>query len=93
MWSPDGTRIAYLDAQSVFGPDDAAFGAILEGDLATVAVPTLVIAAGDDLLTPGAEAIAAEIPGAKLVVAEGAGHAVAMEAPDAVNEALASQLG
>ncbi|MDG2306940.1 MAG: alpha/beta fold hydrolase [Candidatus Binatia bacterium] len=57
-------------------------------DLAKLAVPTLVIAAGGDLLTPNAEAIAAPIPGATLVVVPNAGHAVTIEAPEAVNEAL-----
>lgn len=32
---------------------------------------TLVIAAGADLLTPGAKSVAQAIPGAKLVVVEG----------------------
>ena len=32
------------------------------GDLASVSVPTLVVAAGEDLLTPGGEAIADAIP-------------------------------
>lgn len=62
-------------------------------DLARLSMPTLVIAAGDDLLTPEAPAIAAAIPGAKLVVVEGAGHAVALEAADEVNAALAAHLG
>ncbi len=62
------------------------------GALAEVSVPTLVVAAGDDLLTPGAEALAEAIPGAKLRVVEGAGHAVALECADAVNEAIASHL-
>ncbi len=62
------------------------------GDLANVSVPTLVIAAGEDLLTQGAETIANAIPGAKLVVVEGAGHAVALEAAEAVNEAIAAHL-
>jgi len=35
IWSPDGTRLAYVDAQSPFGPDGG-LGAILEGDIATV---------------------------------------------------------
>jgi 3-oxoadipate enol-lactonase/4-carboxymuconolactone decarboxylase len=61
-------------------------------DLAKIAVPTLVVAAGEDLLTPDAARIAAAIPGAKCVVVEGAGHAVALEAADAVNDALAAHL-
>jgi len=70
----------------------AAWSGTRTDDLAQVAVPTLVIAAGEDLLTPGAEAIANAIPGAKLVVIEGAGHAVALEAAEAVNEALAAHI-
>lgn len=62
------------------------------GDLARIAVPTLVVAAGEDLLTPDAPAVAAAIPDAKLLAVEGAGHAVALEAPDAVNDAIAAHL-
>jgi pimeloyl-ACP methyl ester carboxylesterase len=61
-------------------------------DLAQVSVPTLVVVAGEDLLTPNAEAIANAIPGAQLLVVPGAGHAVALESPDAVNEAIAKHL-
>jgi aminoacrylate hydrolase len=61
-------------------------------DLAQIAVPTLIIAASEDLLTSGAEALSREIPKAKLLVVEGAGHAVALESPDAVNEAIAEHL-
>jgi 3-oxoadipate enol-lactonase len=49
-------------------------------DLARVAVPVLVVAGGQDLLTPDAEAVARAIPGAKNVVVPGAGHALATEA-------------
>ncbi len=63
-----------------------------EADLGRVTVPTLVILAGDDLLTPGGESIASAIPGAKSIVVAGAGHAVMLEAPDAVNEALLCHL-
>lgn len=62
-------------------------------DLGDVAAPTLVVAAGEDLLTPDAAAVAEAIPGAKLLVVERAGHAVALEAADAVNEAVAAHLG
>jgi pyruvate dehydrogenase E2 component (dihydrolipoamide acetyltransferase) len=51
-------------------------------------VPTRIVAAGGDRLTPGGEALAAMIPDASLVVVSGAGHAVALEAADAVNTAL-----
>lgn len=62
-------------------------------DLAGVSVPTLVVIAGEDLLTPDAGAIADAIPGAKRLLVPGAGHAVALEAADAVNEALRAHLG
>jgi len=61
-------------------------------DLGKVSVPTLVIVAGGDLLAPGGEAIARSIPDATTLVIEGAGHAVALEAPDAVNEAITQHL-
>jgi pimeloyl-ACP methyl ester carboxylesterase len=63
-----------------------------EGDLARIAVPTLVIAAGRDLLIPGAEALAEAIPRAKCAVVPQAGHAVGLEAPEAVNQALLAHL-
>jgi len=62
-------------------------------DLASLSVPTLVVAAGEDLLTPGAEAVADAIPNARVLRVPAAGHAVGLEAPDAVNEALAAHLG
>ncbi len=60
--------------------------------LGGVRAPTLVVAGSRDLLTPGAEALAQEIPGAKSVVVSGAGHAVALEAAEAVNEAILNHL-
>ena len=62
------------------------------GDLGEVRIPTLVLAGGEDLLTPGAAAMAEAIPGAKLWVVEGAGHAVTLESADGVNEAIAAHL-
>jgi Tol biopolymer transport system component len=38
VWSADGSRIAYLDAQSSLGPDGSGMGALATGDLFTVAV-------------------------------------------------------
>jgi len=60
--------------------------------LAGIDVPTLVLVAGGDLLTPGGEAIAQAMPNARSVVVPGAGHALAIEASDAVNEAIAAHL-
>jgi pyruvate dehydrogenase E2 component (dihydrolipoamide acetyltransferase) len=61
-------------------------------ELGRLAAPALVIAGGADLLTPGGEAVARAIPGARCVVIAGAGHAVGLEAPDAVNAALLEHL-
>ena len=56
-------------------------------------MPTLVIAGSEDLLVPRAEGeqIARAIPGARLEVLEGAGHAVTIERAERVNE-LVSEL-
>lgn len=61
-------------------------------DLGRITVPTLVLAAGADLLTPDAVELAAAIPGAKLTVVEGAGHAVTLEAAHEINAALLEHL-
>ena len=71
-----------------------AFGAWLgtrTADLRRISVPTLVIAGSEDVLVPGfhAEQVAASIPGARLEVLEGAGHAVTIECADRVNELVA----
>lgn len=61
-------------------------------DVSRIAVPTLVLVGGADLLTPDGEALAARIPGARCVRIEGAGHALAGEAPEAVCAALREHL-
>ncbi|MBW2373317.1 MAG: alpha/beta fold hydrolase [Deltaproteobacteria bacterium] len=60
--------------------------------LGRIEVPTLILVAGGDLLTPDAAALAGAIPNARSVVVPEAGHALAIEAPDAVNEAIAAHL-
>jgi len=60
--------------------------------LAEQGAPLLVLAAGADLLTPDAESLAAQIPGARCMVIPGAGHALASDAPAAVTEALLAHL-
>jgi pyruvate dehydrogenase E2 component (dihydrolipoamide acetyltransferase) len=60
--------------------------------LAGIAAPTLVLAGGADLLTPDAGTVSAAIPDAKLVSVPGAGHALAIEAAEAVNAALKQHL-
>jgi pimeloyl-ACP methyl ester carboxylesterase len=72
-----------------------AFGAWLGtrfGDLGRISVPTLVVAGAEDLLVPLAQAehVAAGIPGARLEVLDGAGHAVTIEGAERVNELIAS---
>ncbi len=58
-------------------------------------LPTLVIAGGDDQLIPVSQtsAMAAAIPGARLVVAPGAAHLPTLETPSIVTDALRSFLG
>jgi 3-oxoadipate enol-lactonase len=66
----------------------------VRGQLGAVRAPTFVVAAADDPSTPpdGLEAIATEIPGARLVVIDDARHLVNVERPDDVNAALVSFL-
>ena len=53
-------------------------GAPFEGTLADLRVPTLVVHGSEDPLFPGhGAALAAEIPGARLLVLDGVGHQVA----------------
>ncbi len=57
-------------------------------DLERIDVPTLVVVADQDLLTPDGDAVADAIPRVNCIRIAGAGHAVALEAAQAVNEAL-----
>jgi len=61
-------------------------------DLGGISVPALVVAGADDLLTPDAAAVARAIPGAEFLLVPGAGHAVALENYEAVNEAILAHL-
>jgi len=58
--------------------------------LAAIGVPALVVVGAQDALTPpvDSEAMAAAIPGARLVTIPGAGHLTPMERPGAVAAAL-----
>ena len=58
--------------------------------LPTITVPTLVLVGEHDALTPPADAaaMAAAIPGARLVVVPHAGHLSPLENPRAVNRAM-----
>jgi pyruvate dehydrogenase E2 component (dihydrolipoamide acetyltransferase) len=66
----------------------AAWSGTRAKDLSRVAAPTLVLAAGADLLTPDGEAIARAIPGARCTVVPGVGHALASEAAGELADAL-----
>jgi pimeloyl-ACP methyl ester carboxylesterase len=61
------------------------------GSLSQISIPTLIVVGERDVLTPPAdsEAMAAAIPGARLVTVPGAGHLAPMERPKAVAGALA----
>jgi 3-oxoadipate enol-lactonase len=58
--------------------------------VATIDIPTLVIAGAEDVLTPPEEqrALAAAIPGCRFELIAGAGHATAFERPAAFNHVL-----
>jgi pimeloyl-ACP methyl ester carboxylesterase len=61
-------------------------------DLERIQTPTLVLVAAADLLAPGGEAVAKAIPGSTCAVMTGAGHALALEAPEAVTDAILAHL-
>ena len=69
-----------------------AWSATRSKDLERIQAPTLVLVAAADLLTPGGEAVARAIRGAICTVVPGAGHAVALEAPQAVTDAILAHL-
>jgi len=60
------------------------------GGLDRISCPTVILGGGEDQRTPPAahEALAAEIPGARLVMVEGAAHFTPLEQPEKVSEAL-----
>ncbi|MGH7859817.1 MAG: alpha/beta fold hydrolase, partial [Candidatus Binatia bacterium] len=63
-------------------------GRVMEA-IGDISVPTLVIVGSEDKAFVGSsEYMAKKIPGAKLVVLEGAGHAASIEQADAFNAAL-----
>jgi pimeloyl-ACP methyl ester carboxylesterase len=80
----DTSGLAHV-ARRVLTQRDAA---VIDG-LPTIGVPTLVIVGSEDTaFRAGSDYMATKIPGAKLVVVEGAGHAPNLTHPEVVNEAL-----
>lgn len=67
-------------------------GTRTEADLKTIGVPTLLLVAQGDLLTPGGEALGRSISGATTIMVPDAGHALAIEAGDRVTAALIEHL-
>jgi pimeloyl-ACP methyl ester carboxylesterase len=66
----------------------------MRGRLGGVGAPTLAIAGAEDPTSPPAdlEAIAAEIPEARVSVIAGGAHLVNVERPDAFNDVLLAHL-
>ena len=62
------------------------------GEIAELAAPTLVVAGAADLLVPEAADLARRIPAADCEIVPRCGHAVSIEAPEALNTALARHL-
>jgi len=77
---------AFLAQVDAFGAHDAL------DRLGGIAVPTLVLAGGDDIATPPAlgRLVAERIPGAVFEVMEGEAHQPFQEAPDRFNERVAA---
>jgi pimeloyl-ACP methyl ester carboxylesterase len=69
-----------------------AWSSTRRSDLERIQAPTLVLVAAADLLTPGGEAVAQAIPGATCAVMTGAGHALALEASEAVTDVILAHL-
>ena len=91
MW-----EMAVSMGQKVFDAQIAALLGRPEVDalLPTIACPTLVMTGENDQWAPPSqhEQIAAAMPNAQLVIVPGAGHMIQMEAPGAVNAAIADWL-
>lgn len=66
----------------------------VESLLPRIACPVLVAAGSEDVWSPPAQhaAIAALLPDAQLIVVQGSGHMLPVEAPDALNDSVAAWL-
>jgi pimeloyl-ACP methyl ester carboxylesterase len=84
----NGPEVYIRQQQAIIGRADST------PDLAGIRVPTTVIVGEADTITPvaDAQAMAATIPGANLVVIERAGHMSPTEQPEAITQALVGWL-
>lgn len=82
-----GRRFLRTPAEGYIACCEAIAGLDCAGRLGAIRAPTLVIAGGADAATPVAmsQAIAREIPGARLAIIPGAAHLSAVEDPAAFN--------
>ncbi|PKO92820.1 MAG: alpha/beta hydrolase [Betaproteobacteria bacterium HGW-Betaproteobacteria-10] len=85
-------RLMARQKRGVFHVDLAACNAYQRplDSLSAITAPTLLIAGSQDKMTSPkvAKAVQAAIPGARLVIVDGSGHALMAERPDAVLDAL-----
>ena len=88
---PDGARARQAAIRRSHAPIGLAASLVYAGQgameplhdrLAAIASPTLVVAGVDDPVRARAEEVAAAIPGARLALVPGAGHAPHLERPD-----------
>lgn len=91
-WS--GRMLRGTPAEGYAGCCEAIGAADLSGRLAAISAPTLVISGADDPAAPveKAEFIRDSIPGASLVVVDGAAHLANVEQPEAVTRAILAHL-
>ena len=78
------------DAETVFNDFTACDGFNVMGRIGSLSIPALIICGAEDRFTPVkySQYLAGSIPGAGLVLIEGAGHMVMIERPDEVNKAI-----
>ena len=90
LFAPLRKSLGETDVETVAGDMLACSKFDLTGAVQKIKTPALVICGTKDKMMPPAssEQIARAIPGAKLVLIEGAGHMVMMEQPEAFNTAL-----
>jgi len=85
----------YTSADAYFAQLQAVIAWEAYGRLAEIAAPTLVVHGENDRLIPAenGKRIAARIPGAKLVIIQGASHVFTTDQPDAARAAILDFLG